>query len=118
MRKINPILQMNQTECGLCAAIMLMEYYGVCISIHDLSTRFIVGRDGASIKDLRDIFSAYRFQSYVFESKDKLSKINQKLVPFIAFKKQGHFVVIESIDKDTVTILDPGIGRIEAEKKS
>ena len=117
MRKINPILQMNQTECGLCAAIMLMEYYGVCISIHDLSTRFIVGRDGASIKDLRDIFSAYRFQSYVFESKDKLSKINQKLVPFIAFKKQGHFVVIESIDKDTVTILDPGIGRIEAEKK-
>lgn len=117
MKKINPILQMNQSECGLCSAIMLMEYYGVCISIHDLSTKFIVGRDGASIRDLRDIFSTYHFKSYVFESKDKLSAINQQLVPFIALKKQGHFVVIESISKDIVTVLDPGIGRIEVEKK-
>lgn len=117
MRKINPILQMNQTECGLCAAAMLMEYYGVCITIHDLSTRFTVGRDGASIKVLRDIFSTYQFKSYVFSSKNNLSQIEDGLVPFIAFKKQGHFVVIESIGDDTVTILDPGIGRVEIEKE-
>ncbi|WP_431769808.1 hypothetical protein [Streptococcus gallolyticus] len=46
-----------------------MEYYGVCITIHDLSTRFVVGRDGASIKVLKDIFSTYRFKSYVFSLK-------------------------------------------------
>lgn len=117
MRKINPILQMNQTECGLCSAAMLMEYYGVCITIHDLSTRFVVGRDGASIKVLKDIFSTYRFKSYVFSLKNNLSRIEADLVPFIAFKKQGHFVVIESIGDDKATVLDPGIGRVEIEKE-
>ncbi|WP_431769809.1 cysteine peptidase family C39 domain-containing protein [Streptococcus gallolyticus] len=36
----------------------------------------------------------------------------------MAFKKQGHFVVIESIGDDKATVLDPGIGRVEIEKRN
>lgn len=83
MKKINPILQMNQTECGLCAAAMLMEYYGIRINIHDISTKFIVSQ----------------------------------VSPCIAYKTEGHFVVIESVVKNKIRVLDPSIGRIEIERQ-
>lgn len=116
MKKISPILQMNQTECGLCVATMLMEYYGVRINIYDISTKFVVGRDGVSIRDLKDIFATYQFRTGVFEAKNSLSKLNINLLPCIIYKKQGHFVVLEKVSKESATILDPAIGRIKIGK--
>ncbi|MEY8584779.1 peptidase domain-containing ABC transporter [Ligilactobacillus animalis] len=116
MKKINPILQMNQTECGLCAALMLMEYYNVKLNISDVSSEYMPGRDGLSIGALREIFTAYNFDSYIYEVKDYLSQIRNSALPCILFKELGHFVVAESINADSINILDPEIGRINVSK--
>lgn len=116
-RRVTPILQMNQTECGLCAATMLMEFYGVKLKIHDITTRFVVGRDGASMSDLKTIFNTYNFESSLYEINGGISKINKNAIPCIAYHVSGHFVVIEKEEKADVIILDPAIGRMRISKE-
>ncbi|KST94216.1 peptidase domain-containing ABC transporter [Lactococcus lactis] len=111
MKKITPIIQMNQTECGLCVAIMLMEYYGVILNVHDITIKFPTGRDGSNLEDLKNIFSYYNFQTKTYKVKGALSEITNPVLPCIGYKKKGHFVVIENIKGEKVTILDPVIGR-------
>lgn len=102
---------MNQTECGLCVAIMLMEYYGVILNVHDITIKFPTGRDGSNLEDLKNIFSYYNFQTKTYKVKGALSEITNPVLPCIGYKKKGHFVVIENIKGEKVTILDPVIGR-------
>lgn len=111
MKKITPIIQMNQTECGLCVAIMLMEYYGVILNVHDITIKFPTGRDGSNLEDLKNIFSYYNFQTKTYKVKGALSEITNPVLPCIGYKKKGHFVVIENIKGEKITILDPVIGR-------
>lgn len=116
-RKVTPILQMSQTECGLCAATMLMEFYGVKLKIHNITTKFKVGRDGSSIKDLTEIFASYNFKTNLYEVIGGISKISKKAIPCIAYHKSGHYVVVEKEEKFSVIILDPAIGRMRISKK-
>ena len=111
MGHITPIIQMSLTECGLCSATMLMEFYGVKLKIHDITTKFEVGRDGSSVGDLRKIFEKYKFDMSMYEIQGGISKIRQDAIPCIAYEMRGHFVVLEKIKGDIVTILDPAIGR-------
>lgn len=116
MKKISPVLQMSSTECGLCVTIMMMDYYGVAINIHDITKFFSIGRDGSSIKDLKTIFAHYNFKSFLYNVKNSLSQIQPQALPCIAYKSRGHFVVIETISTNNVTILDPVIGRVKISK--
>lgn len=116
-RRVTPILQMNQTECGLCAATMLMEFYGVKLKIHDITTRFVVGRDGASMSDLKTIFNTYNFEASLYEINKGISRINKNAIPCIVYHVNGHFVVIEKEEKSDVIILDPAIGRMRISKE-
>ncbi|MDU0396639.1 hypothetical protein KF146HA_00058 [Lactococcus lactis] len=88
MKKITPIIQMNQTECGLCVAIMLMEYYGVILNVHDITIKFPTGRDGSNLEDLKNIFSYYNFQTKTYKVKGALSEITNPVLPCIGYKKK------------------------------
>lgn len=116
-RQVTPILQMSQTECGLCAATMLMEFYGVKLKIHDITTKFKVGRDGSSIADLISIFKSYNLKTDLYEIIGGISKLNKNAIPCIASHKSGHFVVVEKEEKTSVIILDPAIGRMRISKE-
>lgn len=116
-KKVTPILQMSQTECGLCAATMLMEFYNVKIKIHDITTKFAVGRDGASIVDLKNIFKYYNFKTSLYEVNGGIDKISESSLPCIAYHVKGHFIVIEKVNKQNIVILDPAIGRMRISKE-
>ena len=85
MKKITPILQMSETECGLCSAIMLMDYYEVSLNLSDLSKRFVVGRDGTSIGDLKEIFNYYKFDTKIYQVLNNLSDLEPEALPCIIF---------------------------------
>lgn len=117
MKRVSPVLQMNQTECGLCVATMLMEFYGVKVNLHDITSRFSVGRDGTSLADIRKIFNYYHFDSNLYEIDGGFYRLTNLALPCIAYHLRGHFIVIESIKNDDVTILDPAIGRLIISKE-
>lgn len=113
MKKITPILQMSETECGLCSAIMLMDYYEVSLNLSDLSKRFVVGRDGTSIGDLKEIFNYYKFDTKIYQVLNNLSDLEPEALPCIIFHNKGHFVILEKIKNDNAIVIDSAIGRLK-----
>lgn len=107
---------MSQTECGLCVAVMLMEYYDVRITLNDIPKEFSAGRDGTRIRGLKKIFDHFGFSMNMFKVTDRLSEIKNSSLPVIAYKIGGHFVVVESISSNEVIILDPAFGRTKISK--
>lgn len=111
MAKVKLVTQMQQTECGLCVLLMILNYYGVNITLNDLNKKMEIGRDGMSIKSIKEIFSSYNLISRTVKIDFSNYKENKKLLPAIAMHKNGHYVVIGSINKRGAVVFDPAVGK-------
>ncbi|WP_165873633.1 peptidase domain-containing ABC transporter [Baia soyae] len=103
------IMQMNQTECGLCCCAMILRFYKSNESLFELREMVEVGRDGLNFNQLKEIFEGKGFDTRVF--KGSLEGIRSVPLPVIAFWNQGHFVVIEKVSDLYVHVVDPELGR-------
>lgn len=110
MKKIRVVSQFLKTECGLCCAAMISQYYGRYVSLEELRAFQQPGRDGISGKQLRDLFQWLGFECKIYRCKrEHLPAIP---LPAIAFWENSHYVVIERIKGDRVYLVDPGAGRV------
>lgn len=115
MKKIRLVMQMKQTECGLCVAQMILNYYGAMVSLSELNEKLEVGRDGISIKKLKGIFNDFGLKTAYYKiSIENIDKSNY-LTPFIALSKEGHYIIVEKITKRGVYVVDPAVGKRKIE---
>ncbi|MGL4571764.1 MAG: cysteine peptidase family C39 domain-containing protein, partial [Clostridium sp.] len=66
MKKIKMVMQMKQTECGLCVAQMILNYYGVMVSLSELNHKLEVGRDGISLKRMKVMLEEYGMSTNLY----------------------------------------------------
>lgn len=110
MKNIKVVSQFLKTECGLCCAAMITQYYGRYVSLEELRAYQQPGRDGISGKQLRDLFQWLGFECKIYRCKrEHLPAIP---LPAIAFWENSHYVVVEKIKGNRVNIVDPGAGRV------
>lgn len=107
--KVKQIIQLQQTECGLCCAAMIMDYYNFPIEIYGLREKYEVGRNGLSLSNLKHIFSENNFFPKIYKA--ELSAIKYLHLPFIASWDNRHFVVVTDIKKDKIKLIDPAAGK-------
>jgi ABC-type bacteriocin/lantibiotic exporter with double-glycine peptidase domain len=111
MRRVRPLTQVTATECGLCCAAMVLAHYGSKESIVSLRQDFEVGRDGMSIRDLRELFESRGFEVRVFRA--NRAGLEDVALPVVALWQDSHFVVVERVRENGVTLLDPALGRVD-----
>lgn len=111
MKKIKMVMQMKQTECGLCVVQMLLNYYGAMVELTDINKKIEVGRDGLSLRKMKNILADYGMETALFQTKSKDLFTYKHMVPFVALSKKGHYVVVEKIEKEQVKIVDPAVGK-------
>lgn len=111
MAKIKLVIQMQQTECGLCALQMILNYYDVNVALNDLNNLTEVGRDGLSVKTVKQILRTYNMDSSTTNIHFSKSKETKKLLPFIAMEKKGHYVVVSKLKTSGAIIYDPAVGK-------
>lgn len=111
MKKVPIVEQLQQTECGLCCAAMILGYYGSHVRLIDLRQKYEIGRDGLRMRDIYELLKNYNMEVKIYNT--DFTNINTKNCPCIAFWERKHFVVIEYIDKKSnkVVIADPALGR-------
>ena len=111
MRKVPIVQQLQQTECGLCCAAMILGYYGCHARLVDLRQQYEIGRDGLRISEIGELLRSYHMEARIFKS--EFEALNSNNCPCIIFWEHKHFVVVEDIDKKKgkVRIVDPGTGR-------
>lgn len=110
MKKVPYIGQLTQTECGLCCVAMLLGYYGRHIKVSTLRSKYEIGRDGLKVSELVSALRENNMSASVYKA--SFHNIKEEMFPVIAFWENKHFVVIERISKDIVTVVDSALGRI------
>jgi len=111
MAKIKLVSQMQQTECGLCVLQMILNYHGINVTLNDLNKKMEIGRDGMSIKNIKNIFTKYNMVSETVKMTIGSSDEAKALLPFIAMGKVGHYIVISNLKKKGAIIYDSAVGR-------
>ena len=112
MKNIKPVLQNDFKDCGVCCMQWLFIYYDGYISLEKLRDDTYTNINGTNAYHIVSAFKKWGFDSSGVLEHDIQSK-NLKF-PFIAHLrlKNGfeHFVVVKNVYKDTVYLMDPGIG--------
>lgn len=110
-KKLIASLQIAQTECGLCCAKTILNYYGRDVSISELRLVAEPGRDGLSSEKIKELLAYYGLKSNTYRAK-KAKVLSLIDGPVIAFWKGFHYVCIESVDDRQAVIMDPSVGRM------
>ncbi|MFF3439918.1 peptidase domain-containing ABC transporter [Streptosporangium sp. NPDC002721] len=110
MRSRVPVLLQNTvTECGAACLAMVLCHHGQRTTLHQVSERLQVGRDGLSAKAIVEGAREHGLKARAFSlAPEDLARVP---LPAVAHWEFNHFVVVERWSPDRVDLVDPGRGR-------
>lgn len=106
--KVPIVLQIEMSECGAASLCMVLGYYGRFVELSEMRRACHVSRDGSRLRNMMYAAEEYGLQAEALRCAPSMMGIR---LPAIAFWKGYHFIVVEKIEKETVTVCDPALGR-------
>lgn len=112
MKNIKPIIQNDFKDCGVCCMQWLIIYYGGFISLEKLREDTYTDTFGTNAYHIINAFKKWNFDSLGVLADDILCE--ELKFPLIAHLKLEngleHFVIVKKVLKNTIYLMDPGIG--------
>ena len=71
MKKIKFVQQLSESDCGIAALTMVLNYYGCKLHISDLVEKCSISRDGVHLRDLMNVANEYGLKSKAVELNKK-----------------------------------------------
>ncbi|MEV4575397.1 peptidase domain-containing ABC transporter [Nonomuraea jabiensis] len=107
--RVPVVLQNTPTECGVACLAMVLRHHGHRTTVHELSERLAVGRDGLNARALVEGAREHGLTARAFSlAPEDLARVP---LPAIAHWEFNHFVVVERWSPDHADLVDPGQGR-------
>lgn len=114
--KQNVVFQTSSNNCGAAALKMIFDYHRLYLPLKKIDSGLIHTNTGISMSELK------RFAVSEFLQADgwRLTYHDLKFqrFPMIAFIRQHHFVVLDSISDDEIYFRDPSIGRMKIDHRA
>lgn len=107
-RRLPMVLQTEAAECGLACLAMLAGYHGAPSEISELRRRLSVSLKGINLADLVRMAERVGFAARPLRA--ELEELRSLHLPCIVHWEMNHFVVLESVGRDSVVIHDPAVG--------
>ncbi len=96
------------TECGLTALAIIFAWHGVDVSLERLRNEIGSSRLGLTARQLLELARRYDFETKA--CRREIDQLATLPLPFIAHSRFIHFVVVEHLSDQHVTINDPASG--------
>lgn len=99
----------NQTscnDCGLACLTMILKYYGINITLHNLKKEIGIGDEKASVYELIK-FSKKKGLYATGYKKVSIDKIKTPCIAHLIEDGKQHFVVVKNILKNKILVADP-----------
>lgn len=109
MKRVPVILQMTAHECGAACLAMVLTYYGRETTITETRKHLRSGRDGLTARVIAQAGREMGMRVRAFSLEP--SSLAQARLPAIVHWKFNHFMVLERWTPQSVTVVDPAIGR-------
>jgi len=108
-RSMRAVLQSGSQECGLSCLVMVAEFHGLDLDLRAVRQKFSVSVKGVNLPQLIRYADALGFQCRALRL--ELHEMSKLLLPCILHWDMNHFVVLEKIHGDRISIIDPATGR-------
>ena len=105
---LNPVLQLQTSECGLACLCMIASAHGQHWRLMDLRHQFPQSLKGTNLKQLIGQSLAMGFVARPVRL--ELEELHQLPTPCILHWDMNHFVVLQKIVGKKITVLDPALG--------
>lgn len=108
VKKINPILQMETTECGAASLAMILDYYGKTVTLEELRRECGVSRNGVNAKN---IVKAAKFHNLTPRAlRVSIEGVREVKTPAVIHWNMDHFLVLCGFNKKGAVLADPAYG--------
>lgn len=107
-KKVPLVLQSEMSECGLACLAMVLGFYGYETDMTTLRKRFGISGKGVHLKHLMEVAS--RCELVCRALKADTEDLHKIKLPCVVHWDMNHFVVVKSIRKNKIVILDPASG--------
>ena len=104
------VRQEDEADCGACCLLSVIKYYNGFIPLEYVKVDTLTTKEGTTFYNLKVTAEKYGFEVSGKKEFD-LSKIKLPAIAQIKINNFYHFVVIVKIDKDTIILMDPAIGK-------
>lgn len=108
-KKVPFIEQMEHSECGLASLAMIFAFHGKYVSLSELREQFGVPKGGTSLYQLMIIGKHYGLDVKGFQATKEA--LQDMPLPLIIHWENKHYIVLESISKKRIIVVDPALGR-------
>lgn len=103
------VVQTEASECGLACLAMVAAHHGLEIGMPEMRRRFPMSLKGLRLSQLIDIAGKLGLHGRALRL--ELEGLSRLDTPAILHWDLNHFVVLESVRRDSVVVLDPALGR-------
>lgn len=112
MKKHLIVKQDGYKECGAASLLSIIRYYKGNISINKLIEITHTDKTGTNFYYLKEAASKIGLEAigYKIEQIDNLSEIKKPFICQLINQNYEHFVVIYSIKKNKILMMDPAVG--------
>lgn len=110
-RRISIQYQTEAAECGLACLAMLMTYYGKRTDLARLRRQWPLSMKGLTLGQLIEMASEAGLSARPLRLEP--ADFGSLAIPCMLHWRLDHFVVLEKINRKSVTIVDPAIGRLK-----
>ncbi|WDZ83700.1 peptidase domain-containing ABC transporter [Micromonospora cathayae] len=113
-RRVPVVLQVAATDCGPSALAMLLAASGRAVPVSQLRARLDVGRDGLSLRELRDAAQEHglRCRAIALPAlRQDATRLRELAMPLVAHWNGDHYVVVERAHRRGIDVVDPAVGR-------
>lgn len=110
---MNIIRQRDESDCGVCALASIIKHYNGYVPLEKIRLDAKTNTEGTSALNLVLAAQKYGFESIGVKLNNIYDITKLPAIAHLSFKNGlQHYVVVEKIAKDKITLMDPAKGKV------